>query len=246
MRNTCILISRELHSFFSSIMGYVILTMFLLIYGFVFWFLVNAFSNPQNSFNEPFSNFFFGTFYYWFILIIIPPLLTMRSIAEERKSGTLEVLMAAPISETQLVIAKFIASLLFYMFMWSTTLFYFYLIGAHTELDWTRIMIGYGGTFLVGGVFIAIGIFASAISRNQIVAAIISFGMGLLIFSLSFISYFIDFQTLKSFLDYINIMESMMKFSQGIFDTRPVVYFSSLIVFFLYLSVRMLDSQRWR
>ena len=246
MRITYLLTMRELRSFFNSIMGYIILTMFLLIYGFVFWFLVNAFSNPQNTFNEPFSNFFFGTFYYWFILIIVPPLLTMRSIAEERKSGTLEVLLAAPVSEGQLVISKFLASFLFYVLMWVTTLFYFYLIGAHTQLEWTRILIGYFGTFLVGSVFISIGIFASAISRNQIVAAIISFGMGLLIFSLSFISYFIDFKRLKSILDYINIMESMMKFSQGILDTRPIVYFLSLSVFFLFLSVKMLDSQRWR
>ncbi len=246
MRATYLITVQEIKGFFNSIMGYIILTMFLLIYGFVFWFLVNAFSNPQNTFNEPFSNFFFGTFYYWFILIIVPPLLTMRSIAEERKSGTLELILTAPVSETQLVIAKFTASFIFYIFMWSTTLFYFYLIGAHTQLEWTRILIGYLGTFLVGSVFISIGIFSSAISKNQIVAAIISFGMGLLIFSLSFISYFIDFQRLKSFLDYINIMESMMKFAQGILDTRPIVYFISLSVFFLFLSVKMLDSQRWR
>ena len=227
-------------------MGYVILAMFLMIYGFVFWFLVNAFSNPQNSFNEPITNYFFGTFYYWFILIIVPPLLTMRTIAEERKSGSLELLLTAPVTEFQVIIAKFIASFVFYIFMWLITIYYFFLISAHCPLDWNRIIVGYMGTFLVGGVFIALGIFSSTISKNQIIAAIISFGLGLLIFSLSFISYFIDFQSIKSILDYINIMDSTIKFSQGVLDTRPVVYFLSLIIFFNYLSVKILDSQRWR
>ena len=246
MRNILVLINRELKTYFYSIMGYVILAMFLLIYGFVFWFLVNAFSNPQNDFNEPITNFFFGTFYYWFILIIVPPLLTMRTIAEERKSGSLELLLTAPVTEFQIIVSKFTASFVFYIFMWLITIYYFFLIGGHTSLDWNRIFIGYLGTFLVGGVFISLGIFSSTISKNQIVAAIISFGLGLLIFSLSFISYFIDFQSVKSVLEYINIMDSTIKFSQGVLDTRPVVYFLSLMFFFNYLSVKILDSQRWR
>ncbi|MCD6460129.1 ABC transporter permease [bacterium] len=246
MRNIFILINRELKTYFYSIMGYVILAMFLLIYGFVFWFLVNAFSNPQNNFNEPITNFFFGTFYYWFILIIVPPLLTMKTIAEERKSGSLELLMTASVTEFQIIISKFAASFIFYVFMWLITIYYFFLLSPHTALDWNMIFVGYLGTFLVGGVFISLGIFSSTISRNQIVAAVISFGLGLLIFSLSFISYFIDFQSVKSVLEYINIMDSTIKFSQGVLDTRPVVYFLSLIIFFNYLSVRILDSQRWR
>lgn len=237
---------RDLKTYFLSIVGYVILSMFLLIYGYVFWFLVGIYSSPQYNMTEPMTNFFFGSFYYWFVMLIIPPLLTMRSIAEERKTGTLELLITAPVSETEIIFSKFLSSFLFFAFMWLTTLYYFYIISSDTVLEWKNILNGYLGTLLAGSVFISLGILSSTISRNQIIAAIISFSCGLLIFSASFISYFINADSLKTFLDYVNIMDNTMKFSQGIFDTRPVVYFLSLTICFIFISVKILDSQRWR
>lgn len=246
MRVVYLLTIRELKTYFLSMMGYIIWTMFLLVYGYVFWVLVNAFSNPQNSFSEPLSNFFFGTFYYWFILIIIPPLLTMRSIAGEKRTGTFELLVTAPITEAQIVIGKFLAAGIFFIIMWISTLFYFYLIAPHTDLDWNQIFNGYLGTVLVGALFISFGIFASALTKSQITSAIVSFSAGLLLFSLGFISYFINIPALKSFFDYINIMENTMRFSQGVLDSRTIVYFLSMTVTFLFLSIRVLDIRRWR
>ncbi len=245
MRNIYLMAVRELKGYFFSMVGYVVWSVFLLIYGFVFWILVNAFSNPQNSFNEPLANFFFGTFYYWFIMVIFPPLITMRSIAEEKKSGTFELLMSVAVTDLQVILSKFIASFIFFSVMWCSTIYYFYLIAPHTNIDWIRLLNGYFGTLLLGSVFISLGIFASAVSKNQIIAGIISFGLGLLIFSLGFISYFVDFQALKTVLDYINIMDNAMKFSQGIFDTRPIVFFCSLTTLFLFMATRALESEKW-
>ncbi|MEW6535680.1 MAG: ABC transporter permease [Candidatus Auribacterota bacterium] len=246
MRTIFVITLKELRSYFFSLTGYVIWSLFLLIEGFVFWFLLNAFSNPQNSFNEPISHFFFGTFYYWFLLLIIPPLLTMRSLAEEYKSGTIDLLSSAPITEAQIIMAKFFAAFIFFSFMWCSTLFYFYLIEPHTELDWMRIINGYLGTFLVSGLFISVGIFASSISTSQIVSAIIAFAFALLLFSFGFIEYFISSPIFSGVLKYCNIMDSTIRFGQGIFDTRPVIFFLSLTVLFLNMSVAVLDSRRWR
>ncbi len=246
MRNIFLMTIRDLKTYFMSITGYVILSIFLLIYGYVFWFLVSIYSSPQYNLNEPITNFFFGSFYYWFVMLIIPPILTMRSIAEERKTGTLELLITAPVSEMQIIVAKFLSSFIFYAFMWIITLFYFFLISKNMPLEWLNIINGYLGTFLAGSVFISLGILSSTISRNQIVAAIVSFGFGLLIFSASFVSYLINYASIKPFMEYINIMDNTMKFSQGIFDTRPVIYFISLTIGFLFISVKILDSQRWR
>ena len=246
MKILCLMMSRELKTYFCSMMGYIILTMFLFVNGYIFWFLASAYSDPQNNFSEPFTTFFFGTFFYWIILLLIPPLLTMRSIAEERKQGTLETLMTAPVTETQIILSKFFAALIFYSAMWSITSFYFYLISDHNAFNFPMILTSYLGTFLLSGVFLSCGIFASTLTNNQIIAAIISIGIGLLLFSIGFISYFVTSEPLKSVIEYINIMENLLRFTEGIVDSRPIVFFISTTILFLFLSIKVLDSQRWR
>lgn len=245
MGNICLMTVKELKSYFFSFMGYVIWALFLLIQGFVFWFLVNAYSNPQSSFNEPLNHYFFGTFYFWFLLLIIPPLLTMRSLAEEKRSGTIDLLTSAPVNESQIVIAKFLAAFLFFCVMWVSTIFHFFLISSHTELDWIQILNGYLGAMLVTSVFIAVGIFASALTSSQILSAIVAFSFGLMLFSLGFLDYFISLPKFSAIFEYINIMNNMEKFSQGLLDTRPIVYFVSLTCLFLVLSTSVLDTRRW-
>ncbi len=245
MRNIYLMALRELKGYFFSMTGYVVWSIFLLIYGFVFWILVNAFSNPQNSFNEPLSNFFFGTFYYWFIMLILPPLITMKTIAEEKRSGTFDLLMSAPVTEFQVVLSKFLAAFIFFSVIWCSTIYYFYLIAPHTDIDWLRLFNGYFGTLLLGSVFISLGIFASAIAGSQIVAGIISFGLGLLIFSLGFVSYFVNLRQLKTVFEYINIMDNATKFAQGILDSRPIVFFCTLTAIFLFMATKAVDSEKW-
>jgi ABC-2 type transport system permease protein len=127
---------RELQVYFLSPLAYVVLTVFLLVNGFVFWLIVSFLSDPRASLGAPLELFFGQTFFFWLVLLFVTPVLTMRLLSEERRSGAIEVLMTAPVTEAQVILGKYLAALAFYTFLWLPTLVYALIIDRYGDVDW--------------------------------------------------------------------------------------------------------------
>jgi ABC-2 type transport system permease protein len=170
----------------------------------------------------------------------------MRLLAEERKSGTIEVLMTAPVTDWDIVLSKFFGSLAFYVFLWIPTLIYILILRWYSEIDLGPVFTGYLGTILLGAMFIAIGLFCSSFTRNQVVAAIASFVIITIIWTLGIFRIFVSGTFAQGLIDYLSVFEHFREFSKGIIDTRPLVYYLSSTVLFLFFSARVVESSKWR
>lgn len=236
---------RELRAYFLSPLAYVLLFFFLMVNGFAFATIVGYMTNPNAPPGRPFD-FFFGGFLFWFVLLFWVPVITMRLIAEERRSGSIESLMTAPVSEGQVIAGKYLAALAFYAFLWAPTLLYAVLIDRWSDVDWGILAAGYLGTLLIGAFFLAIGTLASALAKNQIVAAVVAFAVLLLVLCLAFLPGLVTSDGLKELLSYVSVLDHMDDFSRGVVDTRRLVFYASSILFFLYASAKALADRKWR
>jgi len=238
---------RELRAYFLSPLAYVVLCFLLLINGIIFALILIALNDPLQPPGRPLDLFFGGTFLFWLVVMFAAPVLTMRLLAEERRSGSIEVLMTAPVTEGQVVLGKYAAALVFYVFLWLPTLAYAGIVAFHSEIDWGVVAAGYLGVFLIGALFLAIGLFASAMTSNQIIAAVVSFAILLALTCLTFLEYFVSNQALKEALAFISFPEHMSsEFAKGIVDTRRLVFYLATTGFFLFLTGRALESGKWR
>ena len=154
--------------------------------------------------------------------------------------------MTAPVTETQVVLGKYIAALVFYTFLWLPTLSYCYVVGRHTPIDWEPIAASYVGVFGIGALFLAVGIFASSISRSQLVAALVSFALVFVLFVVGLMELLVNGELAREVLSYMNLIRHMEDFSKGVVDTRRLVYYASTVGFFLFLTSRMLAANKWR
>ena len=246
MRKTLALVKRELVAYFSSPLAYVVLTAFLFFNGYVFWLVVAFLNDPRVQAMAPLKLLFGGTIFFWLFLLFLVPVITMRLLAEERRTGTLEVLLTAPVSEAQVVVAKFIAAVLFYAFLWLPTVVYVLILGSHSSIDSGPVLAGYLGIMLLGVLFAAVGLFTSALSRNQIVAAIFAFALLVVLFSVGLLEQLASAPALKSALGYMNLWDHMDDFAKGLVDTRHVVYNLSLAGLFLFLATKALEAKKGR
>ncbi len=156
------------------------------------------------------------------------------------------MLLTSPVSETQVVIAKFLAALAFYLFLWLPTLAYVVMLGSYSKIEVGPVVAGYLGIALLGVLFLAIGTLTSALVKNQIVAAIFAFALLIVVFSLGLVENLVSGGILKDALGYMNLWEHMDDFSKGIVDTRHVVYLISGAGFFLFLATRALEASKGR
>jgi gliding motility-associated transport system permease protein len=237
---------RELRAYFFSPLAYVVLFFFLVVNGAIFVLIVSYLNNPAAPAGRPLDVFFGGSFLFWMVLLVSAPVLTMRLIAEERRSGSVESLMTAPVSAGEVVAGKYLAALAFYVFLWLPTLVYAGLIDHYSEIDWGTVGAGYLGIFLVGALFLAIGTFGSSLSRNQIVAAIIGFALIALTFFLAFLPGLVNDPAWKEVFSYVSVVEHMDDFAKGIVDTRRVAFYVTTTLLFLFLTSRMLEEKKWR
>ncbi|MBI4720713.1 MAG: ABC transporter permease [Chitinivibrionia bacterium] len=222
---------KELAFFFNSIIAYVVLTIFLLIAGYFFYNLLayfnlismQAMQNPylaqQLSITEGVLQPLFGNIS--IIMLLILPLLTMRLLSEERKSGTAELLFTYPISDWDVLLGKYCATLTVFAAMLGCTLLYPLLLGAYADPEAGPLASSYLGLFLLGMSYISMGLFFSSISENQIVAGVLTFGQ-------------------------LSILEHLDNFTKGVIDTNDIVYYVCFSSFFLFCSSRVLESNRWR
>jgi ABC-2 type transport system permease protein len=246
MHKTFALVRRELVAYFSSPLAYVVLTAFLFVNGYVFWLVMAYLNDPRTQTMAPLKLLFGGTIFFWLLLLFIVPVITMRLLAEERRTGTLEVLLTAPIGEGHVVIGKFLAAFLFYLFLWLPTVVYVLLLASHSKIDWGPVVSGYIGIALLGILFSAVGLLTSALSKNQIVAAIFAFAVLIVLFSVGLVENLVTQPALKNALGYMNLWEHMDDFARGLVDTRHIVYQLSLAALFLFLATKALQASKGR
>ena len=237
---------RELKAYFFSPLAYVVLFFFLMVNGFIFAAIISFLNDPRAPGGPPLNVFFGGTVFFWLVLLFAGPVLTMRLISEELKSGSIEVLMTAPVTEGQVVAGKYLAALAFYLFLWLPTLAYAGIISYFEQVDWGPVAAGYLGILGIGALFLAVGTFASAMSKNQLVAAIIAFALLIVLFSFGLFENLFSNETAKKVFGYLNLWDHMDELAKGIVDSRRLVYYVSATLFFLFLTSRALEDRKWR
>ena len=183
---------------------------------------------------------------FWLFLLSLVPVITMRLIAEERRSGTIEVLLTSPVNEAQVVVGKFSAALIFYIFLWLPTILFVLVLMRHSEIDLGPVLAGYVGVLLLGFLFLAVGTFASTLTDNQLIAAIIAFAVMVALFSIGLVEQLIMSSAIKAVLGHMNLWTQMDDFAKGIVDTRHVVYQLSVGALFLFLAAKSLEVKKWR
>lgn len=238
--------SRELRAYFLSPLAWTVLACFLFVSGISFATLMGYLNDAPSAIAAPMEFFFGGTILFWLALAFVGPILPMRLLSEERRSGSLEILMTAPVTEAQVVVGKYLAALVFYVVLWAPTLLYCGIVAHYGELDWGPIASAYLGVLGIGALFLAAGLFASSVSRNQIVAALVAFAIVFGLFVLGLLELLVNGETLRAGLSYLNLIQHMEDFSRGIVDTRRLVYYLSGVVFFLFLTSRTLAANKWR
>lgn len=249
MRAYWTLTRRELASFFLSLSGYSIIAAAVFLMGLSFDVILGMLQRPTPL---PVTELFLHTQFFWLILLLTTPVITMRLFAQEKFSGTFETLMTTPVSDLQVVAAKFTAALLFYIVMWLPLLGCFLVVRHYTSdtaaLDAGVIGGSFLGILLLGGVFISLGCFASALTRSQAMAAIISLGSGASLFLLGYLANQLPAQESwqTRVLGCFALFEQMHDFARGVVDTRPVVLLASMTLFFLFLTLRVVESRRWK
>ncbi|MBL8879566.1 MAG: ABC transporter permease subunit [Phycisphaerales bacterium] len=239
MRNTIAIMQRELLSLFCSPIGYIVISGFLLITG-VIVLMTKSFSPGQPA---TLAAFFYLT---PFVLTIIVPAITMRAISDEYRSGTIETLMTAPVSDAQLVVGKFLASLVFYVIMIAATLIYPILISMFGRADWGAAASSYVGLLLMGATFIAFGVMASSLTRNQVVAWIAG-AVPLLL--LAWLAYYMIPQVsgaLRTVFQEVNVMGRFEAMTKGAISLSSAVFFVGGAVLFLFIATKIVESKRWR
>jgi ABC-2 type transport system permease protein len=243
--NIFLIAGKEFRSYLKSPMAYIVTCIFLLATGFLFVFYLTSTSYTDTSirgFVDPGSGLFgvSGPI----LMLLFAAIITMRLLAEEKKLGTWELLLTSPVRDTEVVAGKFLGSLGVMVGMLVLTLYYPIILKTMGDPDFGPILASYIGLILFGSAVLAIGIFASSLTSNQLVAAVVSGGI---LFALWFIG--IISQTapkgLQQVLGYISLSSHFPSFVVGIIDTRDVVYYLSITVLFLFLAVRSLESSRW-
>jgi ABC-2 type transport system permease protein len=250
MRKFFVLLAREVRSYFYSPIAYIVLVFFLLVAGVDFYFQL-SFMN-QRAVNYSVQEAFFNSVFFWFAFVLIFPLITMRLFAEEFKLGTIEPLMTAPVRDWQVVLSKFFGAVVFYMVLWIPTLTYFWIFQFITHQPAAGSPGAYAGSYLMllllGMFYLSVGCFASVLTKNQIVAAIVSFCAITLLFFLGLIQFILlDVSaSTRELLGYFSALEHMGTMSRGILDTRPFVLYLSMTALMLTLTYQAFQSRKWR
>jgi len=250
MRKFLTLLSREIRSYFFSPIAYIVLVFFLIVSGVDFYFQI-SFMN-QRAVPYSVEEAFFNSVFFWFAFVLIFPLITMRLFAEEFKLGTIEPLMTAPVRDWQVVLAKYFGALFFYVILWIPTTLYFVIFQATTHEPAAGSTGAYLGGYLMilllGMFYLSIGCFASVLTKNQIVAAIISFAAITLLFFLGLVSFVlrdISSET-QQLLGYFSAIEQMGTLSRCVIDTRPIVLYLSMTIVMLTFTYQAFQSRKWR
>lgn len=259
MRNIVSIAYRDLKSYFVSPIAYFVIAIFLLITGYFFYAIIVNFvemafrANMQAQYYRtapPKLNVNMMALRPLFhnisiIILFMLPLVTMKLFSEEKKQGTIELLVTSPVRQLEMILGKYFAAFGLLTAMLFPTILYMIFVFIYGNPQLTPILTGYIGLFLLGGSFIAIGMLISSLTENQIIAAAVSFGVFLLLWVVSWIAGLVS-GNLMHILSYISVINHFDDFAKGVIDTKSVVFYLSFIVFGIYLTYRSIDSMRWR
>ncbi len=256
MRSVYAIYRKEMGHYFVSPVAYVVVAVFLIVAGFFFRLYTGlaieqsmemALQGMPSNMDVPGEvlSAFFGLLST--LILFLAPMLTMGVYAEERKRGTMELLMTSPITELEIVLGKFFASLTLFAIMLLPTAFYVSYMCFHSEPrpPWTLILAGYLGALLLGASLLAIGSFISSLTESQLIAVVLSFGAILILWVLDFAVRGSD-SVAGQVLQYISVIHHYDDFTHGVIDTSSLIYYVSVPILFIFLTVRSVDSIRWR
>ncbi len=236
MLTTLAISRREFKSYFNSPVAYFVIAIFLVMVGILFF--IPFFAQDRVSMRD-----FFGLVP--FLLIFFAPAITMRLIAEERRSGTIEMLITMPVRDVDVIVGKFIAAMGLFLVALLLTLPYAFTISNLGNLDWGPVIGGYIGVLLLGGAYLSIGLLASSWTENQIIAFVIALFLSMFFLM---VDKFIPFlpSTVVPVIEYISFGAHVQNAARGMIDSRDIIYFVSFTVLALFLAFRSLESRRWR
>jgi len=238
---------KEIRSYFTSPIAYVVMLFFLLLTGIFFMVFMNDFNFASMN-QSPYGGYNLNITYrvvrpllgnMSVILLFVIPLITMKPFAEERKTGTIELLFTYPLSDLDLVLGKFLAAFTLFLVMLFLTLVYPLFMFIHSSPETGTLASGYLGLVLLAASFMSLGLFISSLTENQIIAAIATFGMLLIFWIVQWVGH-------NELLQYLSLLEHFDNFSEGIIDTRDVFYYLSFMVLWLFMTLRVLESKKWR
>ena len=255
MTNIWIIAKRELKSYFSSPIAYIVLAIFAVVVGYFFYSATAVFVQysmqammqggqaPPMNVNDFIVRPMLGNVSV-FVLFLIP-MITMRLFAEEKRSGTIELLLTSPLRDIEIILGKLLAALLLYVCMLGISALNILFLFLHGQPDWRPLAIGFVGLLLMGSAFLALGAFLSTLTRNQIVAASLTFGLFLLLFVLDWVSSY-STGPVGKVIAYLSITSHFESFSKGVVDLKDAVYYLSVIFLGIFLTSRSMESLRWR
>lgn len=246
MRNVLALLRREMNAYFASVLGYVVAIMFLFVMGQTFYQIVMVFQERPMQMGA--MEALFGMF--WFPSLFIIPAITMRLLSEEKRSGTIEMLMTAPVTDFQVVLAKYLGAVLLYTLMWAVTGLYVLVLrhfaGEGASLDLKQILAGYVCVLGMGQFFVAVGLLASSLTKNQVIGAVISVSAIFTFIIVTFWQGSMASGVMAAFFRYISPFEHVRVFSHGVVDVRPLVLYATGTVVALFATTRVVESRKWR
>ena len=236
MHNIFTIYKKELRSFFTTPMAYIFLVVFALVNGYFF-------TNTFFLYNQSDMRSLFGIVPLVYLFFI--PAVSMGLISREKSLGTIEIITTLPVRERDIVIGKFLAGLtLILVALFTTLIHYITLINVGTTIDHGAVFTGYLGLALLGGVYTAVGIFSSSLTENQVIAFIVGIAIVITFFLMDKLLVFVP-PGIAGLIQYLSTEFHLSNMSRGVIDTRNIVYFGSVIGFFLFMTTRVLESRKW-
>jgi ABC-2 type transport system permease protein len=253
MRNVLAIAAKELRGYFASPIAYIVIGFFALLYGWFFYAILSFFNRQSMQMsmgmggNMNINQMLIGPLLTnaTVVMLFVLPMITMRTYAEEKRSGTIELLLTSPVTDTQIILGKFLGAMGLYAAMLAVTLIHMGLLFLYGTPDWKPVASGYLGLFLMGGCFISLGLLISSLTKNQIVAGMVTFAVFLMLWVINWIGTFVG-PTAQAVLAHVSITDHFDDFARGVIDTKHLVYYLSFISFGLFLTAKSVDSERWR
>jgi len=254
MRNVLAIAHKELRAYFASPIAYIVIGFFALLYGIFFVSIMQYFvdasmkaglmagAQPPNVNQQMIRPLLQNV---TVVVLFLLPMITMRTYAEEKRSGTIELLLTSPITDFEIVIGKFLGAMALYGAMLAVTLFHFGVMFLYGRPEWKPILTSYLGLVLFGGCFVSVGLFISSLSKNQIVAGAVTFSVFLVLWVITWLGNFAGPTGVK-LTTYLSIVDHFDDFTKGVIDTSHLIYYVSFITFGLFLTAKSVDSERWR
>jgi ABC-2 type transport system permease protein len=256
MSNILAIANKELKSYFSGPIAYIVIGLWALLYGYFFVAILSYFvrqsmqmgqmgmQGPQSmNINQQLIRPLLQNVL--ILILFLMPMVTMRSYSEEKRSGTIELMLTSPLTDFEIIVGKFLGAMGLYACMLAVTLIHVGLLFWFGKPEWKPIVTAYIGLLLMGGCFISVGLFISSLTKNQIVAGMVTFAVFLLLWIITWIGSFSG-PTVDKLTQYLSIVDHYDDFGKGVLDTTHLVYYISFITFGLFLTAKSVDMERWR